>query len=52
MEYIFAHLERSAFDAASVELWEDLDDFHGEVREIALRRFLRCVRLRVGGEDF
>ena len=33
VDSIFAHLERSALDAAGVELWEDLDDFHGDIRD-------------------
>ena len=32
-KYIFSHLESVAFAAAGVELWEDLDDFHGEIRD-------------------
>ena len=28
LDQIFADFKRSAFDAAAIEFWEDLDDFH------------------------
>ena len=33
MEYEFAQFRCYALDAVSFELWEDLNDFHGKIRD-------------------
>jgi hypothetical protein len=40
---VFADFECPAFDTAGVELWEDLDDFHGEIRDERSNRVRRSL---------
>ena len=33
IDELFAHFKSAAFDAACIQFWEDLDDFHGGIRD-------------------